>query len=161
MPKQTPAITLPPTIPFTQAAYDQMSQDFDRLTAERKEVLVRLQAAREMGDLSENGAYTYAKLELASVSRQLRQLKYLLEYGQVTHSTSAQEVGFGNTVTLKTNKNKEIAYTLVSIHESDLLAHKLSTESPLGAAIMGKKIGDTVTVVAPVGEMSYTILKIE
>lgn len=151
----------PPAIPFTQAAYDQMQQDFDRLTKTRKEVLVRLQAAREMGDLSENGAYTYAKLELGTVSRQLRELKYLLEYGKVTQASSNQTVGFGNTVTLKTSKGKEIVYTMVSIHESDLLAHKLSTESPLGAAIMNQPIGKVVTVVAPAGETKYEILKIE
>lgn len=156
----SPTQPTPQKIPFTQAAYHQMELDFERLTQERKDVLVRLQAAREMGDLSENGAYTYAKLELGTVTRQLRQLKYLLEYGQVTTAATTEQVGFGKTVTLKNDTGKEVTYTLVSIHESDLSAFKLSTESPLGAALIGKKVGETAKVIAPARTTVYTIVSI-
>jgi transcription elongation factor GreA len=150
----------PDPIPFTQTAFAALQQEKDRLTTERKEVLIRLQAAREMGDLSENGAYTYAKLELGSINRQLRRLTHLLTYGVVTQAASSTQVGFGNTVTLKTGQGKQVVYTIVSIHESDLAAGKLSTESPLGAALMGKSVGSQITVKAPAGDVVYQILEI-
>ena len=150
-----------PAIPFTQEAFDKMKAELAQLKIERKAVLIRLQAAREMGDLSENGAYTYAKLELGSISRQQRELRHLIDNGKVQHASSTGSVGFGNTVVLQTAEGKKIAYTIVSIHESDLAAHKLSTESPLGSAIMGKKIGEKVNVQAPSGEKIYTVVEIQ
>ncbi len=155
-----PKVVPPPAIPFTPAAYEQMQQEVAHLTQQRKEVLVRLQAAREMGDLSENGAYTYAKMELGNISRRLRQLHQLIRDGYVaTKPTSTTTVQFGSTVTLLRGK-QEIIYTLVSIHESNLTERKISTDSPLGAAIMGKQVGDQVEVTAPAGTMTYQIINI-
>ncbi len=151
---------LQPQIPFTKSAYQKLQQDFNRLTEERAEVMKRLQTAREMGDLSENGAYIYAKFELGSIGRQLSSLKHLLTQGVVIEKASDNNtVGFGCTVTLQTDK-KEITYTLVSQHESNLAERKLSTESPLGQQIIGKKVGATVVVEAPAGKTTYTIIKI-
>jgi len=151
----------PPSIPFTKSAYEQMETEVEQLLQLRKEVLVRLQAAREMGDLSENGAYTYAKMELGNINRQLRQLRYLLKFGQVIEKPVGNSVvSFGSSVTVEKN-GQDVAYTLVSIHESNLLEKKLSTESPLGAALMGKKIGDVVEVTAPAGITSYRIKSIQ
>ena len=81
--KFDPPIPKIPTIPFTLEAYQQLQADFDRLSQDRKDVMVRLQTAREMGDLSENGAYIYAKFELGSINRQLAQLRHLLKNGKV------------------------------------------------------------------------------
>lgn len=148
-----------PVIPFTKAAYQQLEENFARLTEERKEVMIRLQTAREMGDLSENGAYIYAKFELGSISRQLSQLKHLLKNGQVIEKTQKELVEFGSEVTL-VSQGKETSYTIVSLHESNLAEHKLSLESPLGSAILGKKMGDKVVVVTPKGEVEYLIQQI-
>jgi transcription elongation factor GreA len=148
-------------IPFTQTAYQQLQADFDKLTQERVEVMARLKTAREMGDLSENGAYIYAKMELGRVNREMRRIQHLLDSGHVVHKSSDNTVvQFGCTVTLQAGK-MQIQYTVVSMHESDLAAHKLSIESPLGQAIIGRKVGDKVTIHAPAGEVSYSILKIE
>jgi transcription elongation factor GreA len=148
-------------IPFTREAYEKLQSDFDRLTAERAEVMVRLQTAREMGDLSENGAYHYAKFELGSINRQLARLKHLLENGEVIEKKAeSNSVEFGCSVTLQNEAGKEITYTIVSLHESDLLQRKLSTESPLGQALLGKKVGEKVTVQTPTGEVVYTVKKI-
>src|SRR5687767_12909243 len=87
---------------FTAVAYQEMEENFARLTKEREEVIVRLQAAREMGDLSENGAYKYAKIELGSINRQLRELKYKLTNGQVvTPKPTYSIVEFGCQVKLR------------------------------------------------------------
>ncbi len=151
-----------PKIPFTQAAYTAMQVEFDRLTQERKAVIERLQTAREMGDLSENGAYKYAKIELGSVGRQLRELNHLLKNGEVTaKTTNPSQVGFGSSVTLqRQDTGVKITFLIVSTHESDPLEHKLSTASPIGQAISGKKLGDTVLVQTPGGAVSYTIVEL-
>lgn len=148
-----------PVIPFTKEAFDKIKSKIAKLSEERKAVLVRLQTAREMGDLSENGAYKYAKFELGNVSRQLRELNYLARFGKVTPKDETGKVGFGNQVTLETNTHP-VTYTLVSQYESNPSENKLSMESPIGQALMGKTVGDTVTVTIPKGEIVYTVKEI-
>lgn len=150
----------PNPIPFTKQAYEKMQADFDRLTAERVEVVKRLQTAREMGDLSENGAYKYAKFELGSIGRQLRDLNYKLRYGVVTETKKSEEIVFGSRVVLDDGK-RQLKFMLVSEHESDPMKQKLSMNSPLGRAVMGKKVGDKVIVAAPAGQIIYTIVEVE
>lgn len=149
-----------PTIPFTQQAFQKLRNDYQLYQKEKKEIMERLQTAREMGDLSENGAYKYAKFELGRVSRQLRELKHLLDNGYITTTKTQGVVDFGSTVTVQHDSQK-MTFLIVSAHESDLTQHKLSMDSPLGQALMGKSVGDTMTVKAPAGNMSYTIMAIE
>lgn len=149
-----------PTIPFTQTAYEKLQHDYARLQQERTEVMERLKTAREMGDLSENGAYKYAKFELGSISRQLRQLKHLLANGYIKESNSStNKVEFGTRVTLQ-HDSEVLEFLLVTAHESDLSQNKLSLESPLGKSLLNKSVGDTITVEAPAGIRSYKVLKI-
>lgn len=148
-------------IPFTADAYQKLQSEFDRLSEEREQLLVRLQTAREMGDLSENGAYKYAKIELGNVNRRLRELKHLLQHGHVVQKQANPEtVQFGCTVTLRQGK-RTLTYMIVSQHESNPQQGKLSTDSPIGQALFGKKKGDTVTVNAPAGLLEYMITEIE
>lgn len=149
-----------PSIPFTPQAYTQLQADRARLQKERKEVMTRLQTAREMGDLSENGAYRYAKFELGSIGRQLRRINHLLAEGVVVMPSQQHTVvQFGSRVTLKGPKGKQTVL-IVSEHESDPAQHKLAMTSPIGAAMMGKVAGDSVSVTTPRGEVQYTILSI-
>lgn len=150
----------PPKIPFTQAAYAKLQSELDRLTQYREEVITRLTTAREMGDLSENGAYRYAKMELGDTNRQMRQLKYQLRFGYVPGKPTGGTVSFGSNVTLE-NEEKHLSFMLVSKHESDPRKNKLSTESPVGQAVQGKKVGDEVIVKMPFGETKYRITKID
>jgi len=148
-------------IPFTREAFEKMQRDQTSLRKELEEVKVRLQAAREMGDLSENGAYHYAKFELGRISRELRRLGNLLRVGQIIERKHGGEVvEFGCTVTLKQN-DVETSYTMVSMHESDPKEHKLSIESPLGKALMGKYVNDDVEFETPAGLKHYTIVRVE
>jgi transcription elongation factor GreA len=147
-------------IPFTPQAYQQLKEDLDRLLTEEKAVIHRLQIARDMGDLSENGAYHAAKFELGSVRRQLGHVRYLLANGQVVKKSAGDQIGFGSKVTVSTGTNS-LTFTLVSQHESNPSHQKLSIESPLGQAIIGKKQHDTVTVVTPQGDKLYQIDKVE
>ncbi len=151
----------PAPIAFTAAKFAKLQTDLVEFQAERKNIIVRLQTAREMGDLSENGAYTYAKRELGDMDRKIRQTQYFLKYGQVI-KTSAQtnKVAFGHQVTVEVN-GKEYTYTIIGTQEADPLLGQISTVSPLGKALVGKSVGETVTVETPRGSTAYLIKAIE
>lgn len=160
------SLKLPPTpvakiIPLSKAKYMELQAELKRLLQERAETMQRLQTAREMGDLSENGAYKYAKFELGNIGRALRKVHHLLDNGVITEKQlNNGTVGFGCSVTLDTGK-KHVTYTLVSEHESDPTQRKISLESPIGQALVGKREGDAIKVQAPAGVIEYTVLKVE
>jgi transcription elongation factor GreA len=156
------AVTIkrPDPIPLTQVGLDKAKADYAELQVKREEVLIRLQAAREQGDLSENGAYTSAKFELGTIDRELRRLGHLLKYGVVTDNSGSSKVSFGSTVTIDNDKT-EMTFMLVSQYESDPVAKKLSEQSPFGKAVLGRSVGDTVVVVAPAGETKWKIISIK
>lgn len=145
-----------PTIAYTQEGYDKLKAEFDELTTRRPRVLVELQRAREMGDLSENGAYKAARFELSDLDRRLRRVTYLLRVAKVTESKKTGVVDFGSTVTIK-NDVTELTFMVVGEHEADPKQKKLSTKSPFGKAVMGKAVGDTVVVEAPAGQQKFQI----
>lgn len=148
-------------IPFTKEAYEKLQKEQERLTRLREEVIVRLQAARELGDLSENGAYKYAKFELGNIGRQLRNIHYQLSHGEIVDNKNTSGlVDFGSRVTIK-NDRHTLVFILVSEYESDPKQGKLSFTSPIGRAVSGKKTGDQVEVVSPAGHTRYMIVKVE
>ncbi len=148
------------TIPLTKRAFSQFKQKFSKLKNERAEVMARLKTAREMGDLSENGAYKYAKFELSSIGRQMRELQHILDHAVVTTKQINGQVGFGSVVGLERNGVKT-TYQMASGYESDLSQHKLSINSPMGLALTDKKVGDVVIVNAPAGQLEYKIVSID
>ena len=142
-----------------------MEDKVAELEALRKEVMERLVTAREMGDLSENGAYKYAKFELGSIGRQLKRFRGLLENGFPVIQTKglpSGSVDFGSWVTVQKNdgSNKELKFCIVSKHESEPVAQKIAYSSPMGKAVMRKKAGEVITVATPAGDVSYTILAV-
>lgn len=138
-----------------------MQTDLEQLLVKEKAIIVRVQVAREMGDLSENGAYKYAKFELGNTRREIGRLKRLLLHGKVIpKKANPTVVGFGVTVVLLL-KGKEMTYTLVGKHESDPFQGKLSQESPLGQALLGRKVGDVFQLELPAGPVEYKILRME
>lgn len=150
---------LPKRIPFTKEGYQKLEKDLEKLSQYRKEVLVRLQAAREMGDLSENGAYKAARFELSSTDRELRRIRFLLRFGDITEKKNVGVIDFGSKIEIDDGKGKMV-FTLVSGYESDPGKERLSVSSPLGKALVGKHIGDKVIVNAPDGQTSYTIVNV-
>lgn len=130
------------------------------LLAKREIVLVSLQRAREMGDLSENGAYTSARFELSNVDRELRRIEYNLKYGVIKEADGRDKVGFGNQVTVEIN-GKEYTYLLVGTQESDPKKAMISLESPIGMALLGKAVGEIAVVTMPERVIKYLIKKIE
>jgi transcription elongation factor GreA len=131
-----------------------------RLQSELVLVKQRLKEAREMGDLSENGAYHYAKFELGSIRRQLSHARDILSRASVLKkSTDSTQVQLGSTVTIESNTTSK-TYTIVSQYEADPSKNTLSAESPIGSALIGKKVGDQVSVTTPRGETTFRIRSI-
>jgi transcription elongation factor GreA len=146
----------PDAVPFTKDGYEQLKVRQAELLAKREIVLVSLQRAREMGDLSENGAYTSARFELGNVDRELRRIEFNLKYGVIKEPENTGKVGFGSKVTVELN-GKEYAYTLVGTQESDPKKAMISLESPIGLALLGKKVGDKALVVMPDRTIEYIV----
>ncbi|MEK7166736.1 MAG: GreA/GreB family elongation factor [Patescibacteria group bacterium] len=151
---------IPKKIKFTKDGYQKLKDDFEKFTYQRKSAVINLRTAREMGDLSENGAYKAARFELSSIDRELRRLTYLLRFGEITAISHTEFIGFGSHITLTTGKQKR-SFMLVEGYESNPHENKLSVQSPIGKAVVGKQVGDKVTVNAPNGSIVYTIIQVK
>lgn len=148
-----------PVIRFTREGYEGVKAKYAALLDERKLAVVDLSKAREMGDLSENGWYKAAKFKLGFIDRQLRELKYQIKYGKVSDQKTVGIISVGSTVVLA-SKGREETYNIVGEYEGNPAERKLSSVSPLGKALLGKKVGDTIHISVPAGTSSYTVLKI-
>ncbi len=133
-------------------------------TTKKKEVAERIKEARGFGDLSENSEYDDAKNEQAEVEARIVEIEAMLRGAKVVadEDVDLKTVGVGNKVkVLDVAENEEIEYTIVGSTEVDVMNNKISNESPMGQALMGKKKGQVVKVEAPMGELEFKILKIE
>lgn len=146
-------------IQFTQEGLEKVREEHAALTAKRPEAIARLRTAREQGDLSENGAYKAARFEVNNIDGRLRHLNKLLILGQVYEPKNTGIVELGSTVTIY-DGSKQHTYTIVGGYESNPLEGKLSTYSPIGKALIGKKVGDIVQITIPKGIVHYTIINI-
>lgn len=126
----------------------------------RPEAVTRLAAARELGDLSENSEYAAAKQDLSFIDGRILELEEILHGAKVITSHGKSHVDVGCKVTVHVNGKKD-AFTLVGEWEADPKEKKISHESPLGKALMGKKVGEKIEVEAPAGKIFYKVLNIE
>ena len=129
----------------------------------RKEVAQKLKEAREQGDLSENAEYDAAKDEQRDIEAQITELEAILSNAEIIQDNdkSSDKVKMESCVKLHDLEyDEDIEYTIVGSSEADSLNNKISNESPLGAALIGRKVGEIVTVEAPVGEIQYKIVEI-
>ena len=124
-----------------------------------KKVFHEIATARENGDLSENAEYTAAREKQSRVESRIAEIEEILQGAQIIASDGDGTVSLGDTVEVELNGNS-MTFDVVGTIEADPLNGKISHESPLGAALMGKHVGDTVTVKTPKGEKNYTIKKI-
>jgi transcription elongation factor GreA len=140
---------------------EQIRQELDELVNTRRaEVAARIHEAKEHGDISENAEYEDAKNEQAFVEGRIQSLSALLKNAVVineNHSTT--HVQIGSTVTLQSDDGKE-KFTIVGSAEAAPSEGRISNESPVGRALLGRKKGDTVVVTVPAGDTSYKILSI-
>ena len=130
----------------------------------RKEVAVKIREAREQGDLSENAEYDAAKDEQRDIETRIEEIEKILKNVEVVdeEEVDLDKINVGCTVTLYDKEfEEEVEYKIVGSTEANSLAGKISNESPLGKALLGKAIGEDVVVEAQAGVIEYTVLKIE
>ena len=148
---------------LTPEGLENLKKEIEHLsTAKRREVAERIKEAREFGDISENSEYDDAKNEQAMLESRIAQLEDKLRSAQVIDARALDTnlVRVGSLVTGKDEKGKDFSYTIVGSTEADPMKGRLSNESPVGKALVGRKRGDTVTVPAPKGERKLTISEI-
>ncbi len=145
---------------FTKEGYENFKKALQELEVRRPQVVINLSNAREQGDLSENAGYHAAKDELSQIDHRLRELKYLLRVGKIVKSEEKGIVDFGSCVTLE-KERLEVEFTIVEEMEADPAKGKISTSSPIGSALLGKKVGEIVEIETPEGKISYKISKIK
>lgn len=148
-------------IVVTQEGLDTLKAEFEELSnVKRPAAVTRLATAREQGDLSENSEYTDAKQNLAFIDGRIAELEVVLHDVQVVTTHTKGHVDVGSKVTLHINGKKEV-FTVVGEWEADPASKKISHESPLGKALLGKKVGEQIEVEAPAGKIHYKVLHIE
>ncbi len=140
----------------------ELEKELARLAGvDRKEVLAKLEYAKSLGDLSENAEYHEARDEQGKLEDRIQKIEHILKNSTVVTSHHADLVEVGTTVTVSKKGGDKKVYKIVGAEEADMIQGKISNQSPLGAALFGKKKGDTVSVHAPAGTIEYTIVSIE
>ena len=136
----------------------------DLKVVKRKEIAQKIKEAREQGDLSENAEYDAAKDEQRDIETQIAELEEILKNAEVVqdNNTDKDAIKMESVVKLHdVEYDEDIEYVIVGSSEADSLNNKISNESPLGAAMLGKKVGDTVKVEAPAGVIEYKIISVQ
>ena len=150
---------------LTPDGYKKLQQEIEELsTVRRREVAERIRIAREFGDIAENAEYDSAKNDQAHLEARIATLEERLKNARVVTKKEIRsgEVSVGTKVRLRDmGANKTVEYHIVGSAEADPAELKLSNESPVGKAIMGKKKGDTVEVAAPRGTIKFKIMDIK
>ena len=132
------------------------------LTGPRREELAqRLRSAIQMGDLSENADYHKAKEDQAFLEGRIQEIEAVLRNAVIIEKKSSDKVEVGTTVTIQEGSFEPETFYVVGAKEADPRNGRISNESPIGAALMGHKVGETVEVQTPGGKMKFKILKIE
>lgn len=149
---------------LTYEGLEKLEQELEDLkTNKRKEIAEKIKVALSFGDLSENSEYDEAKNEQAMVESRIIQLENMLKNAKVLDEDdlNTDAVNIGSKVKVYDFMyQEEMEYSLVGSTEADPLENKISDESPLGRALLGKKTGDTVEVDAPMGLMTYRVVSI-
>ncbi|MDE2766602.1 MAG: transcription elongation factor GreA [Chloroflexota bacterium] len=136
-----------------------MAELDDLKTVQRPGIIKRIHEAKEFGELNEGNESDEVRNEQAFIEGRIMMLERLLKDAEVISTHSSDSVGIGSTVRLK-SASGENEYTIVGTDEIDLLDGKISNESPLGEALVGRKIGESVTIQTPRGSNSHEILEI-
>ena len=150
---------------LTYEGLKQREEELENLkTVRRKEVAEKIKEARGQGDLSENAEYDAAKEEQAEIESRIVFLEKMLRNAEVIddEELSKDVVSVGSTVRLyDTEFDEEVEYTIVGSAEADPMEGRISNESPVGMGLLGHRVGETVCIEAPEGEVKFDILAIE
>jgi transcription elongation factor GreA len=147
---------------LTKEGLQELKKEYEQLTTtKRPDVLARVTQARSMGDLSENAEYVAAREELSFIDGRIDELEEILKQAVIIdgNGKGTKTIKLGSKVILATKGKKE-AFMVVGEWEADPKEKKISHESPLGKALIGKKVGEKVEVEAPAGKLAYTIVSV-
>ena len=151
-------------IPITKEGYETLKKELQQLkTVERPQTIKAIETARAHGDLSENAEFHAAKERQAFIECRVGELGYKLNHADIIDTTKLQKAYalFGSTVVLENiDTGETTVYQLVSEDESSIEKGRISTSSPLGKAMLGKKPGDEITLNAPGGKRYYELVEI-
>lgn len=129
------------------------------MTVRRKEIADALEYAKSLGDLSENAEYHQAREDQANCEDRINHIEQILKNAVIMDTHASPVIHVGSTVTVvKKGSKEEKTFALVGSEEADSVSGKISNESPLGEALLGKRKGDKVIVHAPKGDIEYTIV---
>ena len=149
---------------YTQQGYQELVDELNYLKFEKREKIKNdIAVARSFGDLSENSEYDEARNEQAKNEARIKELEELLENAVILDESSIDTsvISLGSNVKiLNKNLNVEIVYDLVGSNESNPMEGKISDQSPIGAALMGKRVGDEVVAEAPNGSIVMQVLAV-
>lgn len=147
------------TYQITEIGKKELEVELETLKGRRGEIADRIAEARDYGDLSENADYDTAREDQALVETRIAEIEDILAKAEIIKVGKGSRIAVGSTVELKSG-GKTVTYTLVGPVEADPLEGKISNESPIGEALMGKKVGESATITTPRGEVVYEIVKI-
>lgn len=147
---------------LTEKGLDEIKKELDFLKLEKRpEIILALKEARAQGDLSENSEYDAARNEQALVESKIAELEKMVENAVVIKEVDTDKVSIGTSVKIEYVDDGETeSYMVVGSKEANPFENKISNESPIAQAIMGKKVGDVVSVASPNGQYSVKILEI-
>ncbi|MBO1308698.1 transcription elongation factor GreA [Enterococcus sp. 669A] len=151
--------------PMTHEGKEKLEQELEELkTVKRGEIIERIKIARSFGDLSENSEYESAKDEQAFVEGRISTLENMIRFAEIidNDNVNSGEISIGKTFTFVEQPNgDEEEYTIVGKAEADPFSGKISNDSPIAQAVIGKKVGDVVAIATPGGDMQVKITKVD
>jgi len=144
---------------LTQSGIDELTAELEQLRAKRIVTAEAIKVARELGDLAENAEYQSARQEQERTDSRIDEIEHILANVDVIKAKGTKQVGLGSVVTLKGGK-RDMVLQVVGTIEADPLAQKISDESPIGKALLGKKEGDDIEIITPADKTTYRIAAI-
>lgn len=143
---------------ITESGRKELEQELEELKGRRGDIADKIAEARDYGDLSENAEYDSAREEQGLVETRIAEIEDILMNAEIIKARKSNKVQIGSTVEIKNGTTAK--YTIVGPVEADPINGKISDESPLGVALMGKAVGDTATITTPKGDTTYTVVSI-
>jgi transcription elongation factor GreA len=144
---------------ITEDGKKELESELEELKGRRGAIAEKIAEARDYGDLSENAEYDAAREEQGLVESRIAEIEDILLNAEIIKLSRSSKVGLGSRVELKTGR-KTVVYHIVGPVEADPLEGRISNESPIGVALMGKQVGDFASIVTPKGEIKYEIVKV-
>ncbi len=144
---------------ITAAGKLDLQKELEELKAGRGIIAQRIADARSQGDLSENSEYDEALNQQGQLEGRIAEIEEILQNASIIKAKASDKVVVGSSVELQTG-TKKVEYAIVGSVEADPLEGRISDESPIGKALLGKKVGDSVVIKTPSGEVTYKVTKI-